>query len=181
MIYGMDRTDILRALMPERTKQIALAWSILRQSHLSEDAYQDMLARVFENDSTFEGPQHVRDWSWKVLRNRCYEFIRQQKYKATLLDESILELVDAELEQRDATDMPARVDALHNCIEELSEKSRQIIRMRYFDGLAGTRVAEKLGRKPETVYKSLQRIYVTLAQCIERKIVAHDMGGPPRE
>ena len=49
----MDRTDILRALMPERTKQIALAWSILRQSHLSEDAYQDMLALVFENDSTF--------------------------------------------------------------------------------------------------------------------------------
>ena len=62
-------------------------------------------------------------------------------------------------------------------LEELSEKSRQIIRMRYFDGLAGIRVAEKLGRKPETVYKSLQRIYVTLAQCIERKIVAHDMGG----
>ncbi len=177
MIYHMDRTDILRALMPERTKQIALAWSILRQSHLSEDAYQDMLTRVFENESTFEGPQHVRDWSWKVLRNRCYEFIRQQKYKAALLDESILELVDAELEQRDAADMPARVDALHNCIEELSEKSRQIIRLRYFDGLAGTRVAEKLGRKPETVYKSLQRIYVTLAQCIERKIVAQDMGG----
>ena len=172
----MDRTDILRALMPERTKQIALAWSILRQSHLSEDAYQDMLARVFENDSIFEGPQHVRDWSWKVLRNRCYEFIRQQKYKAALLDESILELVDAELEQRDTADMPARVDALHNCIEELSEKSRQIIRLRYFDGLAGTRVAEKLGRKPETVYKSLQRIYVTLAQCIERKMTAVDMG-----
>ena len=177
MIYHMDRTDILRALMPERTKQIALAWSILRQSHLSEDAYQDMLARVFENDSNFEGPQHVRDWSWKVLRNRCYEVIRQQKYKVALLDESILELVDAELEQRDSADMPARVDALHNCIEDLSEKSRQIIRLRYFDGLAGTRVAEKLGRKPETVYKSLQRIYVTLAQCIERKIVSQDMGG----
>lgn len=32
--------------MPERTKQVGLAWSILRQSQLSEDAYQDMLARV---------------------------------------------------------------------------------------------------------------------------------------
>ena len=67
MIYHMDRTDILRALMPERTKQIALAWSILRQSHLSEDAYQDMLTRVFENESTFEGPQHVRDWMTRQL------------------------------------------------------------------------------------------------------------------
>lgn len=94
----MDRSEILKILMPERTKQVALAWSILRQSHLSEDAYQDMLARVFENDGIFEGPQHLRDWSWKVLRNRCYELIRQQKYQVKLLDESILDLVDAELE-----------------------------------------------------------------------------------
>ena len=176
MIVFMKRIEILKVLMPERTKQIALAWSILRQAHLSEDAYQDMLARVFENSDIFEGPQHLRDWSWKVLRNRCYELIRRQKYKTVLLDESILELVDADLEHRDTTDMPARVDALHNCIKELSDKSRQTIRMRYFDGLAGTRVAEKLGRKPETVYKSLQRIYVTLAQCIERKIASLETG-----
>jgi hypothetical protein len=42
----MDRKDLLSVLMPERTKQIALAWSILRESHLAEDAYQDMLAKV---------------------------------------------------------------------------------------------------------------------------------------
>ena len=52
----MDRNEILRVLMPERTKQIALAWSIVRQAHLSEDAYQDMLAKVFENEASFEGP-----------------------------------------------------------------------------------------------------------------------------
>ena len=162
--------------MPERTKQIALAWSILRQSHLSEDAYQDMLAKVFENEGIFEGPQHLRDWSWKVLRNRCYELIRQQKYKFTLLDDSILDLVDAELEHRDASDMPQRADALRNCIDGLSEKSRETLRMRYFEGLRGTQVAEELGHKPETVYKALQRIYVTLADCIQRKLGALDAG-----
>ena len=58
--------------MPERTKQIALAWSILRSAELSEDVYQDMLAKVFDSEFTFEGPQHLRDWSWKVLRNPKY-------------------------------------------------------------------------------------------------------------
>ncbi len=173
----MDRSKILKILMPERTKQIALAWSILRQSHLSEDAYQDMLARVFENDGIFEGPQHLRDWSWKVLRNRCYELIRQRKYQVTLLDKSILDLVDTELERRDNTDMPKRADALRNCLDGLSEQSRETIRMRYFEGLRGNQVAEKLGRKPETVYKTLQRIYATLAQCIQRKLAALDAGG----
>ncbi len=63
----MNQSDILKILMPQRTKQIALAWSILRQSHLAEDAYQDMLAKVFENEDIFEGPRHLRDWSWKDL------------------------------------------------------------------------------------------------------------------
>jgi RNA polymerase sigma-70 factor (ECF subfamily) len=176
MIEFMDRTEILIVLMPERTKQIALAWSILRQSHLSEDAYQDMLAKVFENEDIFEGPQHLRGWSWRVLRNRCYELIRQQKYQVVLLDDSILDLVDAEFERRGTTDMPLRADALHDCLEGLSEKSRQTIRMRYFEGLRGNRVAEKLGRKPDAVYKALQRIYVTLAQCIQKKLAALDTG-----
>lgn len=173
----MDRTEILRVLMPERTKQIALAWSILRQSDLSEDAYQDMLARVLENDSTFEGPQHLRDWSWKVLRNRCYELIRQRKYQVKLLDESILDLVDAELECRETSDMTLKADALQSCLDGLSEKSRETIRMRYFEGLRGKQVAEKLGRKPETVYKTLQRIYVTLGECIQQKLATLENGG----
>ena len=173
----MDRSEILRILMPERTKQIALAWSILRQSQLSEDAYQDMLAKVFENEGIFEGPQHLRDWSWKVIRNRCYELIRQRKYQVTLLDDSILLLVDAELERRDTSDMSLRADALRKCLDGLTDKARATIRMRYFEGLRGKQVAEKLGRKPETVYKALQRIYVTLADCIEKKLATLDAGG----
>ena len=169
---------IREILMPERTKQIALAWSILNDSQLAEDAYQDMLAKAFENEAIFEGPRHLCDWSWKVLRNRCYELIRQRKYQVTLLDESILDLVDAELEHRDTSDMPQRADALRNCLDGLSEKSRETIRMRYFEGLRGKQVAEKLGRKPEAVYKALQRIYVTLAECIQRKLAALDTGGP---
>lgn len=172
----MDRSEILKFLMPERTKQIALAWSILRQSDLSEDAYQDMLARVLENEGIFEGPHHLRDWSWKVLRNRCYELIRQRKYQVTLLDESIFDLVDAELERRDTSDNALRADALRTCLDGLSDKSRETIRMRYFEGLRGNQVAEKLGRKPESVYKALQRIYVTLAQCIQRQLAARDTG-----
>ena len=48
--------------------------------------------------------------------------------------------------------------------------------MRHFDGLRGKQVAEKLGRSPDAVYKALQRIYVALAQCIQRKLAAFEAG-----
>ena len=174
MTTCMNRSEILKVLMPERTKQIALAWSILRQSHLSEDAYQDMLARVLERQEIFEGPQHLRDWSWKVLRNRCFELVRQRKYRVVLLDESVLDLVDSELEQRSTIDLPLRSNALHECLERLTAQSLRTIRMRYFEGLRGNQIAERLGKQPSAIYKALQRIYVSLAQCIEKKLAAID-------
>ena len=161
---------MLSVLMPERTKQVGLAWSILRQSQLAEDAYQDMLAKVFEKQETFEGPKHLRDWSWKVLRHRCYELIRQRKRRPSLLDESILELVDSELESRETPDVAQRADALRTCLDGLTVRSRDIIRLRYFEGLQGIQVAEELDCKPDAIYKSLQRIYVALADCIRREL-----------
>ena len=160
---------MLRVLMRERTKQFALAWSILNDRQLAEDAYQDTLAKAFEKEEIFEGPQHLRDWSWKVLRHRCYELIRKRKSREILLDEGVLELVDAELESRNTDQLEARADALHQCLELLTDNARSVVRLRFFDGLRGKQVAEKLGRKPDAVYKALQRIYVTLADCIDRK------------
>ena len=176
MMGIMEQSEILRLLMPERTKQVALAWSIVRESQLAEDAYQDMLAKVFENAEIFEGPRHLRDWAWKVLRNRCYELIRQRKYQVTLLDESVLDLVDAELESRSSADVAGRADALRECLERLTPRSRATIDLRYFEGLRGNQVAERLGSKPDAVYKSLQRIYVTLSDCIQAKLAPIETG-----
>ncbi len=173
----MNRIDILAVLMPERTKQIALAWSILRQSQLAEDAYQDTLSKVLENQAIFEGPKHLRDWSWKVLRHRCYELVRQQKYQPSLLDESILDLVDAELEIREVDEFHQRADALRHCLEGLTDHCREIIRLRYFEGLHGIQLAAKLERKPDAVYKALQRIYATLGDCIRERLGHAENGG----
>ena len=83
---SITQDKILGLLEPERKKQIALARSILRDAQLAEDVHQDMMIKVFEHAATFDGPRHLRDWSWKVLRNRCYEVIRQSKYRPVLLE-----------------------------------------------------------------------------------------------
>jgi RNA polymerase sigma-70 factor, ECF subfamily len=170
---GMDsltHDEILTILKPERTKQLALARSILRDAQLAEDVHQDMLIKVFENVVTFDGTRHLRDWSWKVLRNRCFEVIRQSKYQPVLLDSSVLELVDDELETRDAEEVERRSVALKSCLDGLTENAKNILRLRYHEGLQGKEVAEQLGRKPDAVYKALQRIYATLGACIRRQL-----------
>ena len=173
----MEHNDMLKILLPERTRQIGLAWSILNDSQLAEDVYQTMLSRAIEHDSSFESADHLRDWSWKVLRNRCYELLRQRKSRAVLLDEAALDLADVELQSRENSSLTSRTDALRHCLEALTENSRNIIRLRFFQGLRGDQVAEKLNRKPDTIYKALQRIYEALNQCIQRKLENTNPGG----
>ena len=174
----MHANQRLGILMPERTKQIALAWSILRESHLAEDAYQDMLAKAFAREEPFDDAKHLRDWSWKVLRNRCYELLRQKRSRAALLEDDVLERVDAELHARDTSDFDARADALRACLGALTANARNIVSLRFFEGLRGNQVAERLGRKPDAVYKALQRIYQTLGSCIRSKLAASEPGNP---
>ena len=169
---SLTHDDILSILKPERKKQLALARSILRDAQLAEDVHQDMLIKVFKHVATFDGPRHLRDWSWKVLRNRCYEVIRRSKYQPVLLDASVLELVDDELETRDCEEVERRAVALKGCLEGLTANARSIVHLRFSEGLQGKEVAAQLGRKPDAVYKALQRIYTTLGECIRRRLTA---------
>jgi RNA polymerase sigma-70 factor (ECF subfamily) len=169
---SITQDKILGLLEPERKKQIALARSILRDAQLAEDVHQDMMIKVFEHAATFDGPRHLRDWSWKVLRNRCYEVIRQSKYRPVLLESSVLELVDGELENRDAEEVEQRFDALKTCLDGLTDNARKVVHLRFFEGLRGQDVAARLGRKPDAVYKALQRIYTSLGECIRRRLAA---------
>ena len=63
-----------------------------------------------------------------------------------------------------------RVLALKGCLSELTDNSRKIVTFRYHEGLKSGRIAELLGRKTETVYRSLARAHVVLRECMKRQL-----------
>jgi RNA polymerase sigma-70 factor (ECF subfamily) len=71
----------------------------------------------------------------------------------------------------------ARVDALHECLDELTPNSRKIVEMRYADGVIGKSLAEALGKPVNTVYVALSRIHRRLADCVRRRIAREEHFG----
>ena len=86
----MKREEIINILLTERTKLIAFAWSLLRDGYAAEDVYQELMVKVLDQEREFEGPKHLKAWSWTVVRNRCYEIVRQKNYRQRILEDSIL-------------------------------------------------------------------------------------------
>ncbi len=168
----MKREEIINLLLSERTKLIAFGWSLLRDGYAAEDVYQELMVKVLDREREFEGPKHLKAWAWTVVRNRCYELVRQKNYRQRILEDSILDLVDQDLEQRDPAEVSDKVEALRGCLSRLTDNARNVVRLRYFEGMSGKEVARALNRKTDAVYKALQRIYASLAGCIREKLAA---------
>jgi RNA polymerase sigma-70 factor (ECF subfamily) len=172
----IDRQQLVQTLLRERTRILAWLWSTLRDGHRSEDVFQDLLVRALEHEPGFEDEGRLRAWAWQVARNRAFELLRQSQRQAAVLDGAVLDRLAGEFQSRDPKGLTDRIDALRNCMEELTDNTREVVRLRYVDELPADEIARKLNRTADAVYKSLTRVYATLAACIERRLRGLERG-----
>jgi len=65
-----------------------------------------------------------------------------------------------------------RLQALRNCLNKLSDKDQQFIRMRYYDGSSARLVAQKVGASIDAVYRYTARLNDWLLNCVRRTLAA---------
>ena len=109
-------------------------------------------------------------WSFVTCRNASIDWLRRRKREAAILEADTVaqlheEWATAGLQQEDR-----RADALEECLSDVTEQARVLVRLRYADGLACGEVADRLGITLDAVYKRLSRLHLTLRQCVEGKL-----------
>src|SRR5206468_3633663 len=62
------------------------------------------------------------------------------------------------------------MEVLHRCIEKLAARARELLRMKYTDGLTGKVIAGELRQSPSAVYQSLSRIHRFLRNCVAHEL-----------
>jgi len=72
----------------------------------------------------------------------------------------------------DAEFATSRLEALERCLEKLSVKDQTLVRLRYEPDATTQSVAERSGRSLKGVYHALNRIRVTLLECIQRSLTS---------
>ena len=71
-----------------------------------------------------------------------------------------------------AEEMSDQAAALQDCIKKLPEKSRQLVRLKYLEGLNSRELACRLNRKAGSIRVTLQRIREQLGVCVEKQMEA---------
>jgi RNA polymerase sigma-70 factor, ECF subfamily len=94
---------------------------------------------------------------------------RLSKKMVVPFDDALIEELSA-LQLQQAAYFDDRQQALAECINKLSGREREIIRLRYGLGEPIAAIATYLGREPVTAYQVVARIRTQLLGCVERTL-----------
>lgn len=130
--------------------------SMTKDSDQAQDFTQDIFIKVFSKLDAFHERSRFSTWLFAVSSNYCADQLRLGKrFVLTSLDE----VLDA-----DPADLPAdywheeTLQIVQKAMETLCVQDRDLLRLKYEDGLSVTEIAKVYGLKESTVKMWLKRI-----------------------
>jgi RNA polymerase sigma-70 factor (ECF subfamily) len=130
----------------QRAYYIALGF--VRDPDTAMDISQMAFIKAYKNLKRFDLERPFFPWFYRILRNLSLDHIKRAKR----MNEIPLEDVQILSDEREDRDMK---EALLKAIDELPVEQREIILLRYFEGLSYKEIAETVGKPIGTVMSSL--------------------------
>lgn len=173
-----ERAEFLKLFLEQEGNLRAFIGSLLRDWHASEDVLQEVALTAWERFDDFNRQRPFGAWARGIAANKILKR-REQTARFPLLfsPETVQGILDA-FERADRSDSSPRAEALAPCIEQLPDSSRQLLTLRYGEGLVVAQVAERLHSTPDAIYKNLLRIRARLRDCVRARLAAATKDNP---
>ena len=172
----LDLPTTIKTLMNDRMRLIGYVHSIVRDRHVAEDVFQDVVTLAVEKYAELEDSGHLLAWARGVAKNKARESLRRRKRSPIQLEGDVLDLLEGSWADLEPQRLDSDLDYLRACLESLSPRMRRLIDLKYVDGLSGAQIAERVETEVHSVYVSLTRAYRRLAQCVDRKRAGAEFG-----
>ena len=141
-----------------------LAYSYVKNADDALDIVQESVYKAISSMDSLKNPDYLKTWFYRIVVNTSLDFLRRQK-RNVAVGEEILGSFDF-----GAVDSYGDFD-LQRALDNLPEKYRTIVVLRYFEDLKIDEIAEILNENVNTVktrlYKSLEILCVKLSECEE--------------
>lgn len=167
----MLSTEIItECVLRERLGLTSFIAAITRNHHLAEDVYQEVCVKVIGLGGDFSSREHLLNWFRRTARNRAIDVIRVREGRYVGLSPEALEILERDWDETGPSTDSAALSALSKCLEQLTPRSREIVRLRYLEKRPGREIAERMERKVESIYQAIVRIHKTLGKCIRSQL-----------
>jgi len=183
----MDRQLVIRAQEGDRVafaelvatlgdRLHAVAYRMLRDSSLAEDATQQALLQAWTQLPRLRDPERFEAWCYRMLVNVCHAEWRQRK---RALGDLTTPLPAAEPRAPDEIAPVADRDVLERGFARLPMNHRIVVVLRYYADLSVPEIARTLDIREGTVKSRLYHALRGLRAAVEAdaRVVPHDGSG----
>jgi RNA polymerase sigma-70 factor (ECF subfamily) len=120
-------------------------FTVLRNDAQSKDVLQNVFIKVWTGLSSFREESGLYTWLYRITRNETLNHLQKEKVRSTLsLDGPVIHIVPGHsaLEGKDPDEI---TDLLNEAIDQLPEKQALVFRLKYFEELKYSEIAERTG------------------------------------
>lgn len=126
---------IAQAVTDHESPLIGYAASILNDVDLARDVVQDTFIRLCEQEIG-KVNINVKSWLFTVCRNRALDVLRKEKRTQPLEEIRWQKVAGPGLQPDEKTLLDERTTQLFNYLEHLSERQREVVILKYQQGLS---------------------------------------------
>ena len=156
----MDHQTFKQHIIPLQSAMQLLAERMLGDVADAEDVVQDVFVALWSRRDDLDRVVRLEAYCMQMVRMRCIDIIRRRKRQQEH-SETIRNLTDEEV-FTEVEEVQERSALLGRLLEELPEKQRKAITMKYIDECTTQQMEEALQMSSSNVYTTLSRALQTL-------------------
>ena len=121
----------------------------------AEDVITETFLRLWQSQGRFENSAAVGGWLRVTARNQCLNLLKQRHVKQDRLNELAASTQDIEESWTREDLLGELLQEVYAAVQSLPEKSREVFRLRYIEGLKNEEIAGYLGIRNQSVRNHL--------------------------
>jgi RNA polymerase sigma-70 factor (ECF subfamily) len=177
----MPETNLLRELIKEakagdlqaferivilnQALVLRVAQRLLLNGEDAKDAAQEVFMRLHRNLGRFQQEQDFGPWLYRMTVNMCHDIRRRRQPEVSL--DGVMEALDLSPSAEEATIVRQQRELVVGALRHLSDREREVIVLRDFEGLSTAEVAEITNSSEATI-----RSQISMGRVKIRKYIA---------
>ena len=176
----MNDSELIRLFLQQRRSLMAYIYAVTRDRDVAEEIFQEVGVVVADHARRGTQVERFTGWAVGIARRQISAWYRaNEKHRQTVpISEQVADALALAVEenQKLIDQEQTRFSFLHECIEELTGRSREVIQKRYREGKSNSAIAAAMNWKSDSVKVALSRARKLLAKCVERRIQVGEEG-----
>lgn len=143
---------------------------------LMEDITQQVFLEFLRKEAQWDLDKDVRPLLATMTRHIALRLWRDRTREQPEVVQKLADHIRQLAEEREALPRyEEEISVLRTCLQKLPDKSRELIRLYYYNDIGTPEIADQLAMKSDTVCRALSRVRDKLRDCIQRSL--HQEGG----